>query len=53
MSFIDTFALRSWFVEGLAVYIGGPKNYPDDEFLKIYMPDDYVYDYDFFLSAGK
>jgi len=35
MGFFDTFALKSWFVEGLAVYSGGPHDYPEDEFNRI------------------
>jgi len=47
MNFFDTFKLKSWFIEGLAVYSGGPKNYPEDEFQKIYEHNTYFYNYDF------
>jgi hypothetical protein len=47
MGFLDTFALKSWFVEGLAVYSGGPHNFPEDEFNSIYYGTVFFYDSDF------
>ncbi len=47
MGFFDTFALKSWFVEGLAVSCGGPKNFPDKEFYQVYFGTALFYDYDF------